>query len=114
MWHWPLIALIGYEYGAAAGNSAGYAGYPVSGMILFCIITAGLGVLHAWLYEKSGTIWAPAIFHGAFNAIATIAIVICLPNTGTARLLGPAPVGLISVLPILIAAAVILGKKEAA
>ena len=36
-WHWPLIWLIGYEYGAAAGNSVGYAGFPVTGMLLFLL-----------------------------------------------------------------------------
>ena len=45
-WHWPLIWLIGYEYGAAAGNPIGYAGFPITGMLLFCVITVGLGILH--------------------------------------------------------------------
>ena len=107
-WHWPLIWLIGYEYGAAAGNPAGYAGFPVSGMLLFCVITAGLGSLHAWLYEKGGSIWVPSLLHGAFNAAAAIPLAVCLANTGSLRLLGPAPVGILSGLPILIIAAVLL------
>ena len=107
-WHWPLIWLIGYEYGAAAGNPAGYAGFPVSGMLLFCVISTGLGVLHAWLYEKGGSIWAPSLLHGAFNAAAAIPLAVCLANTGSLRLLGPAPVGILSGLPILIIAAVLL------
>ena len=107
-WHWPLIWLIGYEYGAAAGNPAGYTGFPVSGMLLFCVISTGLGVLHAWLYEKGGSIWVPSLFHGAFNAAAAIPLAVCLANTGSLRLLGPAPVGILSGLPILIIAAVLL------
>lgn len=107
-WHWPLIWLIGYEYGAAAGNPAGYTGFPVSGMLLFCVISTGLGVLHAWLYEKGGNIWVPSLFHGAFNAAAAIPLAVCLANTGSLRLLGPAPVGILSGLPILIIAAVLL------
>ena len=111
-WHWPLIALVGYEYGAAAGNSAGYMGAPVTGMIVFSVITAGLGVLHAWVYEKSECIWLPALLHGAFNAAAALPLALCLTNTGTYRLLGPAPNGLLSSLPFLIGAVLILRKKE--
>ena len=111
-WHWPLIWLIGYEYGAAAGNAAGYLGFPVTGMLLFCVFTAGLGILHDWLYEKSGSIWLPAILHGAINAAATLPQTICLPDTGTVRLLGPAPNGLIAGLPILLMAAVLLLRRE--
>ncbi len=111
-WHWPLIWLIGYEYGAATGNFKGYAGFPVTGMLLFSVITAGLGILHAWLYEKSGCIWVPSILHGAFNAAATIPMTVCLTNTGSARLLGPAPNGIISGLPIMIIAVVLLLDKK--
>ncbi len=112
MWHWPLIWLIGYEYGAAAANEAGYWGFPFSGMILFCVITVGWGILHDWLYEKSGSIWVPSLFHGAINAAASLPLTVCLTNTGTARLLGPAPNGLLSALPFLICAAVLLRSKK--
>ncbi len=112
-WHWPLIWLIGYEYGAASGNSAGYAGFPVTGMLLFCVVTVGWGILHDHLYEKSGSIWIPALFHGAINAAATVPLTVCLTDTGSARLLGPAPVGVVSALPFLIAAAVVLFRGRA-
>ena len=111
-WHWPLIWLIGYEYGAAAGNAKGYAGFPVSGMLVFCVFTVALGILHGWLYEKSGSIWLPALLHGAINAAATLPASVCLPDTGTARLLGPAPNGLIAGLPLLIAAAVVMVRND--
>lgn len=111
-WHWPLIGLIGYEYGAAAGNAAGYFGFPVVGMLLFCVFTVGLGILHDWLYKKSGSIWVPSIFHGAFNAAATLPLAICLTDTGSARLLGPAPNGLLAGLPLLIAAAVVYHRNR--
>jgi membrane protease YdiL (CAAX protease family) len=110
-WHWPLIWLIGYEYGAAAGNPSGYFGFPFSGMLLFCVITIGWGIMHDWLYEKSGTIWAPALFHGAINAAATLPLLICKADTGSARLLGPASVGMLAGLPFLVVAAVLLWRK---
>ncbi|MBO4299476.1 MAG: CPBP family intramembrane metalloprotease [Clostridia bacterium] len=107
-WHWPLIWLIGYEYGAAVGNAAGYAGFPVVGMLLFCVVTVGWGVLHDWLYEKSGSIWVPALLHGSINAAAALPLTVCLTDTGSARLLGPAPMGIVAGLPFLAVAAVLL------
>ena len=117
VWHWPLIALIGYEYGAAAGNPIGYAGFPVSGMITFGFVTVGWGILHDWLYEKSESIWVPSLFHGAINAFAGFPLVLCIINTGTARLLGPAPVGVLSGLPFLLIALMLYlkaGKESGA
>ena len=111
-WHWPLIWLIGYEYGAATGNAAGYFGFPVTGMLLFCIIAIGLGILHDGLYEKSGSIWVPSLFHGAFNAAATLPLMACLTDTGSARLLGPAPAGVLAGLPVLIAAAALFVRAR--
>ena len=111
-WHWPLIWLIGYEYGAAAANRAGYFGFPVVGMLLFCVITAGWGVLHDWLYERSGNIWLPSLFHGAINAAAALPLTVCLTDTGSARLLGPAPMGILAGLPLLTAAAVVLFRDK--
>ena len=110
-WHWPLICLIGYEYGTATGNAKGYIGAPIVGMLLFCVITVGLGILHDRLYEKSRCIWVPAIFHGAVNAAGTLPLAVCRINTGSARLLGPAPVSIIAGLPFLAAAAVIFVRS---
>ena len=109
-WHWPLIWLIGYEYGAAAANRAGYFGFPVVGMLLFCVITVGWGILHDWLYEKSGSIWVPSLLHGAINAAATLPLALCVVDTGSARLLGPAPMGILAALPYLACVAVLFIK----
>ncbi len=109
-WHWPLIWLIGYEYGFD------YVGFPIVGMLLFCVFTVALGIMCDWLYEKSGSIWLPSLFHGAINAIAGVPLAICLTDTGSARLLGPAPNGIIAELPLLAAAAVLFlrGRKAPA
>lgn len=63
-----------------------------------------------WTYEKTGCIWLPALFHGAFNAIATVTIAVCATGTGSLRLLGPAPNGLLAGIP-LFAVALILFLK---
>ena len=111
-WHWPLIWLIGYEYGDAVGNPIGYIGFPVTGMLLFCVITVGWGILHDWLYEKSGSIWVPSLFHGAINAAATLPLAVCLINTGSARLIGPTPMGIVAGLPLLLAGIVLFFLTE--
>ena len=105
IWHWPVIWLIGYEYGTD------YFGFPIIGMLTFCIITIALGILCDWLYEKSGCIWIPSIFHGAINAAAIVPMVICKTNTGSMRLLGPAPVGVLAGLPLIICAIILLFKS---
>ena len=111
-WHWPLIWLIGYEYGAAAGNPAGYIGFPVTGMLAMLIFTVTAGILADWLYERSGSIWLPSLFHGAVNAVFSIPFTVCMINTGSARLLGPAINGLIGGLPMLIFAALLFFREE--
>lgn len=106
MWHWPLIWLIGYEYGT------NYIGFPVVGMLLFCVITIGLGIICGWLYKKSNCIWLPALFHGSFNAAATIPLVLTYTNARSMRLLGSAPNGLISGIPILVFAMILLLRSQ--
>lgn len=107
-WHWPIIWLIGYEYGTE------YVGFPVIGMLIFCIVTVVLGILCDWLYERSGSIWLPSICHGAINAAATVPLTVCISGTGSARLLGPAPNGIIAGLPLLTVSIILLlpRKKE--
>ena len=111
-WHWPLIWLIGYEYGAYTGNTAGYRGFPVSGMLLFCLVAIGWGILHDRLYENSGSIWVPSLFHGAINAAAALPLSLCLTDTGSARLLGPQPMGIVAFLPFIAAAVYVMLQKK--
>ena len=108
MWHWPLMWLIGYEYGTD------YAGFPIVGMLVFCIFTTTVGILCDWLYEKTGCIWIPSILHGAINGAGTIPLAICAANTGSAILLGPAPIGILAGLPLIVCAMVLLFKSAKA
>lgn len=106
IWHWPIIWLIGYEYGTD------YVGFPVTGMLIFCIFTTAVGSLCDWLYEKSNSIWIPSICHGAINAAATLPLAVCLTDAGSMRLLGPAPVGVLAGFPFILFAAVLFLKSE--
>ena len=98
VWHWPLMLLVGYEYGT------NYLGAPVLGLFVWCIVCFALNTLLDWLYEKTGCIWAPSIAHGAFNAVAALFVVLTNPADSYYNVLGPAPIGLIGMLPMLAAA----------
>lgn len=104
IWHWPLIGLIGYEYGTE------YFGYPITGMLMFVLFTIPLGILCDWVYVKSKCIWIPSILHGSINAAATIPVLICRNDIGSYRLLGPVPNGFIAGLPIIIVSILVLIK----
>lgn len=104
IWHWPLMILTGYEYGTE------YRGFPTAGWVVFAIFTVAAGILCNYVYEKSGCIWLPAIFHGALNAAATVPVALVTADSAGFRVLGPAPNGLISAVPLIIAAAVIFIK----
>ena len=95
VWHWPLMLLVGYEYGT------NYLGAPVLGLVVWCVVCFALNTLLDILYEKTGCIWVPAIAHGAFNAIAALPQVLVTPADAYYNVLGPMPIGLISVLPML-------------
>lgn len=100
-WHFPLILFAGYEYGT------GYPGAPFTGLMAMCLFTTAVGVLLSLLYEKSGSVWLPALAHGAINASASLGLLF-LPAGTESYLLGPLLPGVVSVLPLALTAAVVL------
>ena len=98
VWHWPLIAM-GYEYGF------GYAGFPWTGFLAFLPFTVGLGVCFAWATLREGSIWPATLGHGAVNAVAGFAALVVQGDPHP--LLGPLPVGLLGVVPFVVAAALL-------
>ena len=106
VWHWPVMWLIGYEYGTD------YWGFPIVGMLIFCVFTTAAGILCDWLYERTECIWIPSILHGAINAAATIPAAMCAVNTGSAILLGPIPNGILAGLPLIACALALLLKAD--
>ena len=95
VWHWPIMLLTGYEYGA------NYLGAPVLGLVVWCVVCFALNTLLDWLYEKTGCIWVSAIAHGAFNAVAALFVMLTSPADAYYNVLGPMPIGLIGMLPML-------------
>ena len=103
-WHWPCMLIAGYEYGLT------YIGAPVLGLIAFCISTVFMGILEDIVYEKTSTIWGPALLHGAINCW-TIYAYITKPEYTDRMIFGPASVGLISMIPMAVFAIVLSLKK---
>ena len=103
-WHWPAMILAGYEYGKE------YLGAPVLGPIIFCLSTTAMGILIDYVYEKTGTIWMPSLMHGAINAF-TIFAYMTKPEYADKAILGPAYIGIISMIPMSALAGIICKKK---
>jgi len=105
MFHWPIILLAGYEYGT------GYWGAPWLGLLAMLLFTTAGGVLLSWLYEKTGSIWSCALWHGALNAIAGLPLYF-LPAGSTSYFLGPVIAGPVAGLPLIMWAAWLWRKTE--
>lgn len=106
VWHWPIILLAGYEYGTT------YWGAPVTGSLLFCVITIAMGILFDFLYEKTNCIWVPALCHGAINAFAGVPTLFLNPAYADKLLLGPLMIGVISSLPLMLTAFIISIREK--
>ncbi len=104
-WHWPVMIFAGYEYGKE------YIGAPVLGPIVFCLFTVMMGILCDYVYEKTETIWLPSLIHGATNAF-TIFAYLTKPEYADMAIFGPAYIGIISMIPMLIMAVIICVKQK--
>lgn len=105
IWHWPIMILIGYEYGKD------YWGAPVTGPVLFCVITTVMGIILDESYEKTNCIWFPALMHGGINAFAGVPVLFMNGEFPNEPLLGPLMVGVIGGLPMILLAVLISLKR---
>ena len=69
LWHAPVIA-DGHNYGI------GYDGYPWLGVGMMVLFTLGLSPILGLIRDRTGTSWAPALFHGTLNAVAGLIVVV--------------------------------------
>ncbi len=105
VWHWPVMILAGYNYGTS------YWGAPVLGPLLFCVVCIAIGAVVDFLYEKTGCIWIPALAHGAFNAVSGLGVLLLDPAYIGHTTIGPAPIGIVGGLPLLLLGGFLLGKS---
>ena len=93
LWHTP-INMQGHNYGLA------YPGYPWAGIAAMCLFCISAGAWCSYLAERTGSLWAPSLFHGAVNAATGTGILFMVP--GTPMLFGPALSGIIPSLVLLL------------
>lgn len=109
VWHAPAILIAGYEYGWSLFTHPWW--QALAGVVLFSLITVPLGIILDRMYEKSRSIWVPSLAHGAFNASAGIAFIALALDHTDELWIGPAPIGIISAIPLFVCAAIILMLK---
>ena len=95
LWHAPLTA-IGHNYGLD------YTGFPFTGIFMMCLFCTILGVFFSYVSLKAQSCIPAILGHGAVNAFAAIGIY--FTKDGGNPFIGPAPTGIIGMLPFIFAA----------
>ena len=104
LWHAPLT-IIGHNYGL------GYWGFPFTGIAMMCLFCITLGIFLSYVTLKTGSCIPAIIGHGAVNGIAAIGIYFTFD--GGNPFIGPAPTGIIGMIPfILVAIPMVLHLKK--
>ena len=106
LWHAPLT-IIGHNYGM------GYPGFPFTGIAMMCLFCIVLGIFMSYVTIKTGSCIPAVLAHGAVNGIAAIGIYFTFD--GGNPFVGPAPTGIIGMIPFLLIAVfmvISLKKKE--
>ena len=96
LWHAPLT-IIGHNYGLD------YWGFPFTGIAMMCLFCITLGIFLSFVTLKTGSCIPAILAHGAINGIAAIGIY--FTHDGGNPFVGPAPTGIISMIPFMIVAA---------
>ena len=95
LWHAPLT-IIGHNYGM------GYPGFPYAGIAMMCLFCVTLGIFMSYVTLKTGSCIPAILAHGAVNGIAAIGIYFTVD--GGNPFVGPAPTGIIGMIPCLVIA----------
>ena len=95
LWHAPLT-IIGHNYGL------GYWGFPFTGIAMMCLFCVTLGIFLSYLTLKTGSCIPAILGHGAVNGIAPIGIY--FTHDGGNPFVGPAPTGIIGMIPFIVVA----------
>ena len=95
LWHAPLT-IIGHNYGL------GYWGFPFTGIGMMCVFCSVLGIFMAYVTLKTKSCIPAILAHGAINGIAAIGIY--FTYDGGNPFVGPAPTGIIGMIPFILVA----------
>ncbi len=99
LWHLPLT-LMGHNYGMD------YAGYPYLGILAMIVFCFSIGTFFSFVTVRAGSCIPAVIGHGAINSIGSLGILFTVD--GGRMLFGPSPAGLISGIPLLILAVILI------
>ena len=97
LWHAPLTA-IGHNYGM------GYWGFPFTGIGMMCLFCIVVGVFMSYVTLKTQSCIPAIIAHGAVNGIAAIGVYFTFD--GGNPFVGPAPTGIIGMIPFMVVAVI--------
>ena len=95
LWHAPLT-IIGHNYGLD------YWGFPFTGIAMMCLFCITLGIFLSFVTIKTGSCIPAILGHGAINGIAAIGMYFTVD--GGNPFVGPAPTGILGMIPFVIIA----------
>lgn len=101
LWHAPLT-IVGHNYGL------GYPGFPFTGIGMMCLFCITLGVFMSYVTLKTGSCIPAVLTHGAVNGFAALGIY--FTHNGGNAFIGPAPMGIIGMIPFMILAVILTVK----
>ena len=101
LWHAPLT-IIGHNYGLD------YPGFPYTGIAMMCLFCVILGVFLSYVTLKANSCIPAIIGHGAINGIAAIGMY--FTKDGGNPFIGPAPMGIIGMIPFIAVAVIFVIK----
>lgn len=99
LWHAPLT-IVGHNYGV------GYAGFPFTGILAMCLFCTVMGVFLSYVSLKTKSCIPAVLGHGAINGFAAIGMY--FTKDGGNPFVGPAPTGVIGMIPFIIAAVIMV------
>ncbi len=99
LWHAPLTA-IGHNYGLD------YPGFPYAGIAMMCLFCTTLGVFMSYVTLRTGSCIPAILSHGAVNGFAAIGMY--FTQAGGNPFIGPAPMGIIGMIPFIIVAVIMV------
>ena len=92
LWHAPLT-IIGHNFGL------GYWGFPFTGIAMMCVFCTVLGIFLSYVTLKTKSCIPAVLGHGAVNGIAAVGMY--FTRDGGNPFIGPAPTGIIGIIPFL-------------
>ena len=103
LWHAPLTA-VGHNYGM------GYPGFPFTGILAMCLFCIVMGVFLSYVSLKTKSCIPAVLGHGAINSFAAIGIY--FTKDGGNPFVGPAPTGVIGMIPFVVVAVVMVWRLK--